>query len=67
LRKRVADMVPVNEVGGAGDLDVDPLAVAERLRRIGVIETVGRSDDGRIGEIAVEDRVHVGGRGRAGA
>ena len=45
--KRIAEMLPVNEVGRARDLDVDPFAVAQRLRRISVIIAVGRVDHRR--------------------
>ena len=62
FRQRVAEMLPVDEVGRAGDLDVDPFAVAQRLRRIGIIKAVGREDHRRVGKIRVEDRIDVGAR-----
>src|SRR5689334_21542179 len=59
LRKRVAEMLPADEVLRAGDLDIDPLAIAQRLSRVGVITAVRRLYDRRVGKILVEDRVHV--------
>ena len=52
-------MPPVNEVGRSRDLDVDPFPAAKRLSRIGIIESIRREDDGRIGEVGVEDGVAV--------
>jgi hypothetical protein len=58
--KRVAQMLPVDEIGRAGDLDIDPGAVAQALRRIGVVKPVGGEDDRRIGKVGVEDGIAVG-------
>ena len=62
LRKRVAEHVPVNEVGRARELDVDPMAVSLGLGRIAVIIAVGRADDRRIGEVRIENRIGIGRR-----
>jgi hypothetical protein len=53
-------MLPVDEIGRAGDLDIDPGAVAQALRRIGVVKSVGGEDDRRIGKVGVEDGIAVG-------
>jgi hypothetical protein len=59
VRKRVAEELPVDEVERLRDLDVDPLSVAQRLGRIGIIAAVRREDDRGIGEVRVEDRIEV--------
>src|SRR6476646_11700243 len=51
----------MNEVAGPRDLDVEPLAVAQRLRPVRIIIAVVRQDHRRIGKVLVQDRVDVGG------
>ncbi len=59
LGKRVAEIFPGDEIGRAGDLDVDPRVVVQGLRRVSVIKTVRREDHRGVGKIAVKDRVEV--------
>src|SRR5215211_4580424 len=59
FRKRVAEMLPTDEVLRPRDLDVDPLAFAQSLSGVGVIIAVGREDQRRIGEILVEHGIEV--------
>jgi hypothetical protein len=49
----------MDEVPRPSDLDVDPVPVAKRLGRIGVIITIGGLDQGRVGEVLIEDRVLI--------
>src|SRR4051812_24801296 len=59
LGKRIAEQLPMNEVARSGELDVDPLTLAQRLRRIGVIETVVGADYGWVGKVLIDYRVHI--------
>src|SRR5207237_9762104 len=71
VRKRVAELLPMNQVGRTRDLDVDPVAVAQRLRRVSIIIAIVGVNDRGIREILVEDRIDVRvlrcGSGRDGA
>jgi hypothetical protein len=56
----------VQQVGRAGDLDVDPFAVAQRLGCISVIESVVGQNHGRVGKVGVQDRVGIMAVGQGG-
>ena len=66
-RERVAEMLPRDEVARAGDLEVDPSAVALGLGGVGVMEAVRGAEDGGVGEVGVDDGVGEGGGCRSGA
>ena len=57
--KRVAIILPVYEIRRARDLDVNPFALINSLRRIPIIDSVGRSDHGGVREVSVDHGIDI--------